>query len=484
MNVTDGIAQRLMAEYTGILIDGVWQAGEGSFPVLDKYTLAPAAEVSRASRRQVAQAVSQCKAAADRGAPAARERAAILRRAAGLLDAYRQDFEAVMMVEGGFTVHDISAELTRAKVTLELSADEALRLTGSMVPFQASPGAEHKLGFTVRVPVGVVAAITPFNAPLNTVLHKVAPAFAAGNSVVLKPSAFTPLTSALLARVLLEAGMPPEFLAVVQGEGDDVGTWLLEEQDVAFYTFTGSTRVGRIIQRAAGLRRTQMELGSIASTIVCADADLEAAVPRIANAAFRKAGQVCTSIQRLYVEDALKNELIERLSRYLDDMPAGDPRAGATRVGPMISEAAAARAQAWIAEAVEAGARLVRGGERQGAVVQPAVLADVPESCSAWSTEVFSPMVSIRGFARFDDVLASANDTPYGLAAGIFTNDHARIMSAVRALRFGTVHINETSSARCDVMPFGGVKDSGFGKEGPGYAAREMTEERLIVFNQ
>ncbi|WP_033840163.1 aldehyde dehydrogenase family protein, partial [Bordetella bronchiseptica] len=328
------------------------------------------------------------------------------------------------------------------------------------------------------------AAITPFNAPLNTVLHKVAPAFAAGNAVVLKPSAFTPLTSALLARVLLEAGMPPEFLAVVQGEGDDVGTWLLEEQDVAFYTFTGSTRVGRIIQRAAGLRRTQMELGSIASTIVCADADLEAAVPRIANAAFRKAGQVCTSIQRLYVEDALKNELIERLSRYLDDMPAGDPRAVATRVGPMISEAAATRAQAWIAEAVEAGARLVRGGERQGAVVQPAVLADVPESCSAWGTEVFSPMVSVRGFARFDDVLASANDTPYGLAAGIFTNDHARIMSAVRSLRFGTVHINETSSARCDVMPFGGVKDSGFGKEGPGYAAREMTEERLIVFNQ
>ncbi|KDD94830.1 aldehyde dehydrogenase (NAD) domain protein [Bordetella bronchiseptica MO275] len=182
MNVTDGIAQRSMAEYTGILINGVWQAGEGSFPVLDKYTLAPAAEVSRASRRQVAQAVAQCKAAADRGAPAARERAAVLRRAAGLLDTYRQDFEAVMMLEGGFTVHDISAEFTRAKVTLELSADEALRLTGSMVPFQASPGAEHKLGFTVRVPVGVVAAITPFNAPLNTVLHKVAPAFAAGGA--------------------------------------------------------------------------------------------------------------------------------------------------------------------------------------------------------------------------------------------------------------------------------------------------------------
>ena len=239
-----------------------------------------------------------------------------------------------------------------------------------MVPFAASPGHENRIGFTMRFPLGVVCAITPFNSPLNTVLHKVAPAFAAGNAVILKPSALTPLTSGLLCRTLLEAGLPPGLLNLVQGEGETVGNALLSEQAIGFYAFTGSTRVGRLVQQAAGLRRTQLELGSIASTIVCADADMERAVPKIANAAFRKAGQVCTSVQRLFVEKSAMADVTERLTTEIERMPVGDPRDAKTRVGPMISEEQAQRAESWIVEAREQGARARSRRRAQGAAAR------------------------------------------------------------------------------------------------------------------
>ncbi|ARP97039.1 aldehyde dehydrogenase family protein [Bordetella genomosp. 13] len=468
---------------TGNLINGAWLHDGPQFPVVDKFTGRRVAQVSQATREQVSEAVRVAQRAVDAGAPPPHERGQILHRAAQLLETHRQRLVDVMVAEAGFTLADAAGEIDRARITLALSAEEGVRLTGEMVPFAASPGAHGRLGFTLRFPIGVVCAITPFNSPLNTVLHKVAPAFAGGNAVVLKPSALTPLTSALLAEILLEAGMPPAFLAVVQGDGDTVGNWLLEEQAIAFYTFTGSTRVGRIIQKAAGLRRTQMELGSIASTIVCADADLDRAVPRIANAGLRKAGQVCTSVQRLYVESSLVDTLTERLVDYARTLKAGDPRDPATRVGPLISEEAAIRAEQWLQEAVAGGARLLCGGQRERAVISPAVLTDVPDDGRVWCQEAFAPLIAIRPFDDFDAMLASANDTPFGLSAGIFTQNVDRAMKAARTLRFGTVQINESSSARSDVMPFGGVKDSGFGKEGPAYSIREMTEERLVIFN-
>lgn len=468
---------------TGTLINGAWSLAGSRFDVRDKYSGRKIADVAQASREQVATAVQAARAAVEAGAPAPHERGQVLHRAARLLEKHRQRFVDVMVAEAGFTLADANGEVDRAMVTLDISAEEGVRLTGDMVPFAASPGAHARLGFTQRFPVGVVCAITPFNSPLNTVLHKVAPAYAGGNAVVLKPSALTPLTSALLGEVLLEAGMPPGFLAIVQGDGDTVGGWLLEEQDIAFYTFTGSTRVGRIIQQAAGLRRTQMELGSIASTIVCADADLDRAVPRIANAALRKAGQVCTSVQRLYADKSIAEELTGRLVDYAATLKAGDPRDPATRVGPLISEQAAVRAETWLREAAAAGARILCGGRRDRAVIEPAIVADAPDGGRVWRQEAFAPLLAVRPFEDFDAVLASANDTPFGLSAGIFTRDLDRALKAARTLRFGTVQINETSSARSDVMPFGGVKDSGFGKEGPSHAIREMTEERLVVFN-
>ncbi|SHH66072.1 succinate-semialdehyde dehydrogenase / glutarate-semialdehyde dehydrogenase [Pollutimonas bauzanensis] len=431
----------------------------------------------------VARAVRTAKEAVDRGAPPPHERGVALREAGRLLEKHRARFVGAMVAEAGFVVSDANGEVDRAIITLNLSAEEATRLTGDMVPFAASPGAHNRIGFTMRFPIGVVCAITPFNSPLNTVLHKVAPAYAAGNSVVLKPSAYTPLTAALLAEVLLEAGMPPAFLAVLQGEGDTVGTWLLQEQDVAFYTFTGSTRVGRIIQQSAGLRRTQMELGSIASTIVCAGTDLDRAIPKIANATFRKAGQVCTSVQRLYVERRIAGEVAERLVECAGGLAAGDPRDPATRIGPLITEAAAIRAESWLRDARAQGAKVLCGGRREQSVLTPAVLVDVPDEGDVWCREAFAPLASIRPFDDFDEAIAGANSTPFGLSAGVFSKDIDQCLKAARSLRFGTIQINETSSARSDVMPFGGVKDSGFGKEGPWHAMREMTEERLITFN-
>lgn len=468
---------------TGCLVAGNWTADGVQFAVTDKYTNTVVAHVSSATQAQVTRAVDVAVQALERGAPPPAERAAIFRRTAKLLAERRQAFVEAMVAEAGFTLPDASGEVDRAIITLNLTAEECTRLVGDMVPFAANPGAHQRLGFTVRYPIGIVCAITPFNSPLNTVLHKVAPAFGAGNPVILKPSAVTPLTAALLAAALLDAGMPVDFLAVLQGEGDTVGTWLLAEPRIAFYTFTGSTRVGRIIQQAAGLRRTQMELGSIASTIVCADADLDRAIPKIVNAAFRKAGQVCTSVQRLFVERPVLDIVARRLAEAAAAFPAGDPRNPATRVGPLISEAAAQRAAQWIEDAVAAGAQRLCGGERQGAVLQPAVLVNAPLETQAWCQEAFAPLVSLQPFDRFEDALAGANSTPYGLSAGVFTSNLERAFLATRALRFGTVQINETSSARSDVMPFGGVKDSGFGKEGPWHAMREMTEERLVIFN-
>ncbi|OWT61887.1 aldehyde dehydrogenase family protein [Candidimonas nitroreducens] len=465
------------------LINGAWVRSDAHFDVLDKYTLQPIAQMATASPAQIDAALAIARGAVDRGAPPPAERAAVLRRVAALLAERRNDFVELLVKEAGFTAADANSEAGRAIITLTLSADEATRLTGGMVPFGATPGAEDRIGFTLRLPVGVVCAITPFNSPLNTVLHKIAPAYAGGNAVVLKPSALTPLTAGLLAQTMLDAGMPADFLSVLQGSGQAVGEHLLRDPRIDFYAFTGSTQVGRRIQQAAGLRRTQMELGSIASTIVDGDAILERAVPKIVGAAFRKAGQVCTSVQRLYVHHSVYDECLAMVLKLVQSMQTGDPSAPGTQIGPMISTDAAERAVAVIERASRAGATIHCGGQRHGAVVTPAVLTDVPADQDLWCKEAFAPVLALRMFDRIEEAFDDANNTPYGLSAGIFTQNVDVALKAARSLRFGTVQLNESSSCRADAMPFGGVKDSGFGKEGPAYAVHEMTEERLVIFN-
>jgi len=465
-----------------LLSDGQWIAGTGgTVPVMDKFRLEPGAHVTTADREQVAQAVAAAHAAFRRGAPGPFDRGAILERAATLLEPRADEFVRTMQMEAGFTLQDATGEVRRCIQTLKLSAEEARRLAGEVIPLAGAPQQAGRLGFTLRVPLGVVLAITPFNSPLNTVAHKIAPAFAAGNAVILKPASATPLTACKLAEVLLAAGLPRGFLSVLPG-GAQVAEWLIADERVRFFAFTGSTEVGRSIQSRAGLRRTQMELGSIACTILCDDAKLDAALPKVVNAGYRKAGQVCTSIQLLLVHQSIAAEVETRLAKLVQALPCGDPRDPNTFVGPLISEKEAIRVESWVEEAVAKGARRLAGGARAGAAVPPVLLSSVDDSMKVGCREIFGPVVCIVPFATLDEAIARVNATPYGLATGIFTNRLEDAFAAARRLEVGGVHVNETSSSRVDLMPYGGSKDSGFGREGPRYAVHEMTEERIVTF--
>ncbi|MEK9950603.1 MAG: aldehyde dehydrogenase family protein [Curvibacter sp.] len=466
----------------GLLIDGQWTAGAGPrVSVQDKYRLQPCATLTTADAAQVRQAVDVAHAAFRAGAPVAYERGAILDRAAQLLEARAPEFVRAMQLEAGFTQSDAMGEVRRCVQTLKLSGEEARRLAGDVIPLAGAPGAAGRMGFTLRVPLGVVVAITPFNSPLNTVTHKVAPAFAAGNAVILKPSTHTPMTACLLAEVLLEAGLPKGLLCVLHGSAEVVRLLQADER-VRFFAFTGSTEVGRAIQQAAGLRRTQMELGSIACTIVCDDARLDAALPKIVNAGYRKAGQVCTSVQLLLVHESLQAEVERRLAEMVQALSYGDPQDPKTFVGPVISEDAAIRIEQWVEEAVSKGARRLAGGARQGAVVPPTLLTDISGTMRVGCNEIFGPVVCIVPFKTLPEAIARVNATPFGLATGLFTNRLGDALAAAQQLEVGGVHINETSSSRVDLMPYGGSKDSGFGREGPHYAVHEMTEERIVTF--
>ncbi len=466
-----------------LLIAGQWVTGAASQALRDKYDGQVYGEMAVASAEQVTAAVAGAVQGQQQSTLTPYQRYKILSAAARIVESRMEPLIELMRHEAGFTRADGDNEVRRCVQTLELCAEEAKRLNGEMVPMQAGDGVKNRVGFTMRAPRGVVCVITPFNSPLNVLAHKVGPALAGGNAVVIKPSEFTPLTAIELCKVLLDAGLPPTLLALVHGDGGVVGPQLLADQRIAFYAFTGSTRVGKEIQRAAGLRRTQLELGSIASTIVCHDADIDLAIPKILNAGFRKAGQVCTSVQRLYVDRRIGGQFVPKLVAAAQKMTAGDPANPATIIGPMISLHHAQRAQAWVDEAVAAGARLLTGGQREGCVLVPTVLTAVTKEMKVVCEEIFAPVMSVIEFDGIDDAVAQANASPFGLSAGLFTANLHTAFAAARALRFGGVHVNEASSARVDAMPFGGVKDSGFGWEGPAYAIREMTEERLMTIS-
>ena len=464
-----------------LLINGEWTDGESVQELKEKFQGRVYGSMAVAGEAQVREAVAGAHAAFKANTLSPYERYRILMKAAEIIESRMELLVGLMRDEAGFTRADGENEVRRCVQTLELSAEEAKRLNGELVPMQAASGMKNRMGFTLRVPRGVICCITPFNSPLNTVAHKVAPALAGGNSVLLKPANLTPLTAVELCKALLDAGLPPRLLSLVNGPGTRIGRQLLEDQRIAYYAFTGSTQVGREIQQAAGQRGVQLELGSIASTIVCHDADVELAIPKIINAGFRKAGQVCTSVQRLFVDRRIASTFIPQFVAAARATKAGDPGAPGTVVGPMISTHHAERAAAWVAEAVQAGATLLTGGEREGNVLPPTVLHQVRDDMKVYCQEIFAPVVSIVEFDSIDEAVRRANDSPYGLAAGLFTRDISTALRTASRLEFGGVHINEASSARVDIMPFGGVKDSGFGREGPGYAIREMTEERLVT---
>ena len=465
-------------------IAGAWVDGAETAVAEDKYTGAQTAVISVVDREQVSRATRSTAEAQQTSRLAPHELWRLLTRAAELLGERRDQFIDSIVSDTGFPLSDAAKEVERAQADIDPLGRGGQALDRPHGADQGGPDAPQRIGFTLRRPVGVVAAITPFNSPLNTVLHKVAPALAAGNGVVLKPSLYTSLTADLLLRLLLDAGIPEGLIAVLYGDGADVGQWLLEDEVPAFYAFTGSTRVGLQIRRTIGVRRAQLELGSLASTIICIDADLEKAAALCANAGFRKAGQVCTSVQRIYAHESVAAEFTALLDKQLSVRPVGDPRDPGTVVGPVISLRDAERVDSWVQDAVKDGARLAYGGGRDDRVVRPTVLTNVTAAMKVFNTEVFGPVVSLRPFTDLGDAIAEVNDTPYGLAAGIFTAHIGNAVQAAENLRVGTVHINETSSARVDLMPFGGVKASGEGKEGPAYAIAEMTEERLVTLGR
>jgi acyl-CoA reductase-like NAD-dependent aldehyde dehydrogenase len=479
---TERVMAGLLDAATGVLIDGKWLADGAIAPVRDKFTQQPVAEVRLGTAANAADAVTSAAAAAEHPLPPAR-RHAILTEAARLLAARASEVTENYIAETGFTRADAAAELARATSTLRLSAEEAVRIAGEEVPVAAAPGSEKRLAFTIRVPCGVVLAIAPFNAPLNTVAHKIGPALAAGNAVVLKPAAHTPLSSMALAAILLEAGLPPGYLNLVHGPGATVGDALVGDPRVRFITFTGSTAVGRAIKQRSGIVKTHLELGANSATIVAADADLDLVAGLVRTAGYRKAGQVCTSVQRVIADTRVLEELSILLAERTVALRPGDPRDPGTGVGPLISPAEAERARSWIAEAAAGGARVLAGGERDGALLAPALLRDPPPGSRIMTEEIFAPVVALIPAASVDEAIGMVNAGPYGLQAGVFTKDLDLAFDAAKRLRVGGVMINDTSSYHADAMPYGGVKDSGYGLEGPKYAVQEMTEPRIIVLN-
>ena len=465
-----------------MLLNGRWELGEGTAqPVFDKYRLDPFAELAASSPRQIRQMIDAAQAAFEEDRLTPHERGRVLERVAELLEARRDIALTVMQRETGFTSQDCNGEINRTIETLRLTAEEARRLSGDIVPVAGAAGQGNRMAFTLRVPLGVLLAVTPFNAPLNTVTHKIAPTLGAGNVVILKPAGQTPRTACFLATLFLEAGLPANYLQIFHGGGEAVRL-AMEDARVRYIAFTGSTEVGRIIQSQAGLRRTQMELGSIAFTILAEDADLSSALPKVVNAGYRKAGQVCTSVQVLLVHESLAEQVETILAQMVSGLVHGDPTQAGCSTGPLISLGDAERIETWIGDACQNGARLLAGGTREGAVVAPTLLADVTSDMNVGCKEIFGPVVCIERYNDFAAAIRRINGTPYGLASGLFTNSLEKAFRAMRELHVGGVHINQTSSSRVDMMPYGGSKDSGFGREGPRYAMHEMTEERVVSF--
>jgi succinate-semialdehyde dehydrogenase/glutarate-semialdehyde dehydrogenase len=467
-----------------LFIDGAWVDGAaGTRPVLDKYSGETIGAVDQASREQVDAAVAAARRSFERTVLDPQQRYTLLMKTASLLDQHRAELAALITAEGGMPIADATAEAARAVQTFIVSAEEAKRLNGEVVPIESAPGHAHRMAFTIRVPRGVVCGITSFNSPLNIVAHKIAPAIASGNTVVIKPADVTPLCAMRLVDLLLEAGCPPGHINLIHGPGPELGPWLVENPDIRFFTFTGGTHVGLWLRERVGLRPIALELGSISPTIVCDDADLDRAAARCTASGFRRAGQMCTSTQRLFVHADVVEPFTGRLVQAVRALKVGDPHDPATDVGPMISEREAVRAESWVREAVAGNARLVEGGRRDGALMYPTILADVDRSMRVMCEEIFAPVLSIIPFTSFDEALEAANATPFGLAAGLFTRDLTRALTAARRIHVGVVHLNEASSSRADLIPFAGVKQSGVGREGPKYAMHEMTEERLITIS-
>jgi acyl-CoA reductase-like NAD-dependent aldehyde dehydrogenase len=463
-----------------LLIDGRWVETAEWLEVRSPYDGEIVGRVARGGATEARRAIDAAQVAMRDPLPAY-ERAAILDRvAAGLVDR-SEDAARTICAEAGKPMKAARVEASRAVSTFTMAAVEARKLAGDVVPMDASPAGVGKLALTLRRPIGVVAAISPFNFPLNLVAHKIAPALAAGCAVVLKPASQTPLSALLLAELETEAGLPAGWLNVVCGPSGEIGDVLVEDERVKLISFTGSAPVGWAIRERAARKRVNLELGNATPVIVAADADLDDASTRLAGNAFAFAGQSCISVQRIYVERSAYEVFLERFLPKVESLNVGDPADERTDVGPLISKGDRDRVLGWIEEAKTQGASVLTGGSLDGELLRPTVIADVPPEAKVSCEEVFGPLCTVTAYDTIDDAIRLANGTRFGLQAGIFTRDIKSALRAAQELEFGGVTVNEAPTFRADQMPYGGVKDSGNTREGPAYAIREMTEERLVV---
>ncbi|MGG4496546.1 aldehyde dehydrogenase family protein [Brevibacillus reuszeri] len=410
------------------------------------------------------------------------ERIAILNKAADYIAARHEEYAITIAREGSKTIREARKEVTRCIQTIRISAEEARRINGETIAFDQMPGSEQRVGYFYRFPIGIIAAITPFNDPLNLVAHKVGPAIAAGNAVIVKPATATPLSALKLAEAFDHAGLPQKILSVITGYAKEIGDVLVTHPAIRMVSFTGGLTAGESIVRKAGLKKIGMELGSNSPVIVLEDADLEAAVESTVSGAFWAAGQNCLGVQRVYIQEKVFNafaqQFVERTKRYR----TGDKLCEETDMGPLINEQEAIRVESWVQEAVEKGAALLCGGERNGAYYSPTVLTAVPKQCRLAREEIFGPVVTLYPVPDLETAIQEANEADYGLQAGVFTQDLQKAFEAIRHLDVGGIMVNDSSDYRIDAMPFGGVKGSGLGREGIKFALQEMTEPKVVCF--
>jgi len=467
-----------------LFINGKWKEAKEYAPLYSPYSGELIAEIGQADEQDVEEAIEAAKAAAKVMAKMpSSKRAAILEKVAAAIEARREEMARILAMEAAKPLRTGRTEIDRTIQTYKFAAEEAKRIYGETLPLDAAPGGENRLAYTVRKPIGIVGAITPFNFPFNLVAHKLGPAFAAGNTVVLKPASQTPLSALVLAEIFTEAGLPAGALNILPGKGAVVGEKLVRDNRIAAITFTGSPEVGIAMKNKAGLKRVTLELGSNSAVIIDDTVEInQALIDRCVTGAFSFSGQVCISLQRVYVHESKYEEFLEKFKAATEKLVLGDPLDEATDVSSVISPKDHQRMQEWVDEAVAEGATVVTGGKAvTDRLFAPTILTNVKNSVKCSCQEVFGPIVVVSPYQNFEDAIELVNDSRYGLQAGIFTRDIYRAMKAADELEVGGVMINDIPTFRVDHMPYGGVKESGFGREGIKYAVEEMTELKLVT---
>ncbi|MFD2924519.1 aldehyde dehydrogenase family protein [Halobacillus naozhouensis] len=468
-----------------LFIHGQWKEGSDYTELVSPYSGEVISEIPSASTEDVEEAIN----AADSVKPIMRnlssfERAEILEELVTLLKSNKERAAHIIALEAAKPISTAKGEVERTIQTYKFAAEEAKQNHGEMISLDATPGGKNRIGYTKYEPIGVIGAITPFNFPMNLVAHKIGPAIAAGNAIVLKPASQTPLSSFFLAELLEKAGLPSGALNVVTGKGRVVGNAIVEDERVNMVTFTGSPEVGKSIRNKAELKRVTLELGSNAALIIDEDTDIDSIVSRCVSGAFSFQGQVCISLQRVYVHENLYEEFVQKFVKETEKLQLGDPLSESTDISALISPEDVTRSLEWIEEATKNGASIASGGQSDGNMLQPTVLLNVEPSMKVSCQEVFAPIVLIDKISSIDEGIEKVNDSKYGLQAGIYTESISSALDAADQLEVGGVIVNDFPTFRVDNMPYGGVKDSGTGKEGVKYSYEEMSEMKLVVINQ